>query len=42
MGTFCVFDKKSRAFSIEDRQLLKDLAILAERELAVSEEAISH
>lgn len=36
MGTFCVFDKKPRPFTPEDRQLLKDLAVLAERELAVS------
>jgi len=35
MGTFCVFDKKPRAFSSEDRQLLRDLAVLAERELAL-------
>ena len=35
-GTFCVFDKKPRAFTEEDRQLLKDLAILAEQELAIS------
>ncbi len=34
MGTFCVFDKKPRHFTAEDRQLLKDLAVLAERELA--------
>jgi len=34
MGTFCVFDKKPRHFTLEDRQLLKDLAGLAERELA--------
>lgn len=37
MGTFCVFDKKPRAFTAEDRQLLKDLAALAEQELAISE-----
>jgi GAF domain-containing protein len=34
MGTFCVFDKKPRHFTTEDRQLLKDLATLAEQELA--------
>jgi GAF domain-containing protein len=37
LGTFCVFDKKPRAFTAEDRQLLKDLAHLAEQELMVSE-----
>lgn len=42
MGTFCVFDKKPRQFTPEDRQLLKDLAVLAERELATSPPAISH
>jgi GAF domain-containing protein len=42
MGTFCVFDRKPRAFSAEDRQLLKDLASLAEQELAVPESTISH
>ena len=35
MGTFCVFDRKPRAFTSEDRQLLKDLAALAEQELSV-------
>jgi GAF domain-containing protein len=35
MGTFCVFDRKARTFTAEDRQLLKDLAGLAEKELAV-------
>ena len=35
MGTFCVFDKKPRAFTSDDRQLLRDLAALAERELAM-------
>jgi GAF domain-containing protein len=42
MGTFCVFDKKSRALSAEDRQLLKDLAALAEQELAMPEPTLSH
>ena len=42
MGTFCVFDKKPRGFSSEDRQLLKDLAVLAEEELAESPPALSH
>jgi GAF domain-containing protein len=37
LGTFCVFDKKPRTLPAEDRQLLKDLARLAEQELAVSE-----
>jgi GAF domain-containing protein len=41
MGTFCVFDKKPRQFTREDRQLLKDLAALAERELATPEPANS-
>lgn len=36
-GTFCVFDRKPRPFSAEDRQLLRDLANLAEQELAVSQ-----
>jgi GAF domain-containing protein len=36
-GTFCIFDKKPRPFTTEDRQLLKDLCTLAERELAVSQ-----
>ena len=36
MGTFCVFDKQPSAFTSEDRQLLTDLAVLAERELAIS------
>ena len=35
-GTFCIFDKKPRSFSEEDRQLLKDLATLAEQQLAIS------
>ena len=37
LGTFCVFDKKARPFSAEDRQLLKDLARLAEQELMMTE-----
>ena len=41
-GTFCVFDKKPRPFTDEDRQLLKDLACIAEQELAVPEPAVSH
>ena len=41
MGTFCVFDKKPRPFSSDDRQLLMDLAALAEQELAISEPAMS-
>ena len=40
-GTFCIFDKKPRPFTVEDRQLLKDLCILAERELAVSQPAMT-
>jgi GAF domain-containing protein len=35
MGTFCVFDKKPRAFTSDDRQLLTDLAMLAEQELGL-------
>ncbi len=38
MGTFCVFDKKPRPFTPEDRQLLKDLAGLAEEELAAPQQ----
>ncbi|MGA7245799.1 MAG: GAF domain-containing protein, partial [Terracidiphilus sp.] len=41
MGTFCVFDKKPRQFTAEDRQLLKDLAVLAERELAAPRAVMS-
>ena len=41
MGTFCVFDRKPRPFTSEDRQLLKDLAALAEQELAVSRPLMS-
>ncbi|MGA8740708.1 MAG: GAF domain-containing protein [Terracidiphilus sp.] len=41
MGTFCVFDKKPRPFTAEDRQLLKDLAALAELELAAPQAATS-
>ena len=37
IGTICVIDMKSRAFTEEDRQLLKDLARLAEQELALTE-----
>jgi len=40
-GTFCIFDKKPRAFTIEDRQLLKDLATLAEQELALSQPKVT-
>jgi len=39
MGTFCVFDRKPRALTSEDRQLLRDLAVLAERELALPSQA---
>jgi len=42
MGTFCVFDKKPRPFTAEDRQLLKDLASIAEEELASSRAATSN
>src|ERR1700739_2281355 len=34
MGTFCVFDKKPRSFTAEDRQLLQHLAALGEQGLA--------
>jgi GAF domain-containing protein len=37
IGTICVIDMKARAFADEDRQLLRDLARLAERELAFTE-----
>ena len=40
-GTFCIFDKKPRPFTAEDRQLLKDLAILAEHELSISHPVIT-
>lgn len=41
MGTICVIDKKARTFSEEDRQILRDLANLAEQELAVSQPVMS-
>lgn len=37
IGTMCVIDMKARVFTDEDRQLLADLARLAERELALKE-----
>ena len=37
IGTICVIDMKARAFTEEDRQLLQDLARLAEQELALTE-----
>ena len=40
-GTFCIFDKKPRTFTAEDRQLLKDLATLAEHELSISHPVIT-
>ena len=40
-GTFCIFDKKPRSFTSEDRQLLKDLAILAEKELAEPQQVMT-
>jgi diguanylate cyclase (GGDEF)-like protein len=36
MGTFCLIDKKPRHFSEEDRQLLRDLAGMAEQDLAAT------
>lgn len=42
MGTICVIDKKARTFSAEDRQLLRDLADIAEQELAVAQPAFSN
>jgi diguanylate cyclase (GGDEF)-like protein len=36
MGTFCLIDKKPRPFNEEDRQLLRDLAGMAEQDLAAS------
>ena len=39
IGTICVIDMKARTFSDEDRQLLRDLARLAEQELALSDSA---
>lgn len=34
MGTLCLIDSEPREFSEEDRQLLKDLAAMAEREIS--------
>jgi GAF domain-containing protein len=36
MGTLCLIDKKPRAFTEEDRQLLRDLAAIVEQELVSS------
>ena len=41
MGTFCIVDRKPRPFSEEDRQLLRDLANLAEQELAAAASIMS-
>jgi len=41
MGTICIIDQKPRHFTDDDRQLLKDLAVMAEQELAVSQPAMS-
>lgn len=37
IGTICVIDMKARTFTEEDRQLLRDLARLAEQELVLAE-----
>jgi GAF domain-containing protein len=36
MGTFCLIDSQPREFTQEDRQLLRDLAGMAEQELAIA------
>ena len=36
IGTICVIDTKARTFTEEDRQLLRDLARLAEQELVLA------
>ena len=36
MGTFCLIDSQPREFTQEDRQLLRDLAGMAEPELAIA------
>ena len=41
MGTFCIIDRKPRSFSDEDRQLLNDLADIAEEQLSASQPADS-
>jgi GAF domain-containing protein len=40
MGTFCIVDKKPRPFTEEDRRLLRDLANMAEQELAMAESMV--
>ncbi|MGO2127531.1 MAG: sensor domain-containing diguanylate cyclase [Pseudoalteromonas prydzensis] len=35
IGTLCIIDSKSREFSSEDIQALKDLALIAQRELSI-------
>jgi GAF domain-containing protein len=37
IGTVCVIDMKARTFSEEDREILRDLARLAEQKLALAE-----
>jgi len=37
IGTVCVIDMKPRTFSEEDRQILRDLARLAEQEITMAE-----
>ncbi len=37
MGTLCLADKKPRSFTADDRQLLRDLAAIAEQELVRKE-----
>jgi diguanylate cyclase (GGDEF)-like protein len=36
MGTFCLIDRKPRSFGEEDRKMLRDLAGMAEQDLAAS------
>lgn len=42
VGTFCVFDLKPREFSPADRQMLTDLAALAQRELLSDQLTSAH
>ena len=40
LGTLCIVDQKPRSFNHEDLEILKDLALMAERELAAIELAV--
>lgn len=37
VGALCIVDQRPRAFAVEDRYALRDLALIAEQELAVSQ-----